>query len=106
MDMKFNKKEFEFYTSDDSCVQAYQIEGSDVWFLEIFPPNQTQESFEACEFSGSIKFYKEPIQFLPFSKPENHQWSIERYPAEWDEKLYQEFCDSLEEELNRIQIIE
>ena len=106
MDMKFNKKNFEFYMSDDSVVQAYQIEGGDVWTLEIFPKDQSEESFNAGEFDGWLKFYKEPFRLMPYSEPSNHMWNIQKYPKHWTKELKEEFFDSLEEEIKDIEIIE
>lgn len=50
--IKYNKDFFEFYMSDDSNVQAWQVEETNHWTLEIFPPNQTSESFNKAEFDG------------------------------------------------------
>lgn len=78
---KYNKDNFEFYTSDGSCVSADQIEDGNIWAVEIFPPNQSEESFEKAQYSGAINM-------------NTKDFNISEYPENWTYEQKKE-CDSL-----------
>ena len=92
----YNKDTFEFYTSDGSTVQAWQVENGNTWTLEIFPPNQTIESFEACQYSGGVTMSTVDME---------NTWYIREYPTEWTNKLYKEFCELLAEQLSDMKLV-
>ena len=96
--------EFEFYLSDGSNVYAHQIELGDVWDLEIFPPNQSKESFEAGQYSGYIKFFEQPKEVVSFSQPVFKEWSIDEYPDTWNNEIIEEFKKELREQLGRVEL--
>lgn len=77
----YNKDNFEFYTSDGSCVSADQIEYSNIWAVEIFPPEQSEESFEKAQYSGAINM-------------NTKDFNISEYPENWTYEQKKE-CDSL-----------
>lgn len=103
--IKYNKDFFEFYMSDDSNVQAWQVEETNHWTLEIFPPNQSKESFEACEFDGWLEMNNEPVQVIPYTEPTYNKFDI-NYPPNWTEELRQEFVQSLQAEINDLKLLE
>ena len=100
----FNKSEFEFYMSDGSTVQSYQIENGSVWTLEIFPKNQTRESFEKAEFIGHIVIFEKPKQIIPYCASSSFDYGI-NYPYEWNSNLKKEFYENLLCELEQVKLI-
>ena len=77
----YNKDNFEFYTSDGSCVSADQIEDGNIWAVEIFPPKQSKESFEKAQYSGAINM-------------NTKDFNIPEYPENWTHEQKKE-CDNL-----------
>lgn len=55
--MQYNRDNLEFYFNDDT-VQLYQVEDSEIWTLEIFTADQTEDEFNNAEFSGSLDMTK------------------------------------------------
>ena len=91
---KYNKDQFEFYMPDDSTVQAWQVEDSNVWTLEIFPPNQSKESFESCQYDGGITIGKE--------------WYIREYPETWtnsDKELFRKYVREEIEDIRELETV-
>ena len=93
----YNKDQFEFYTSDGSCVQAWQVESGNVWTLEIFPPNQTTESFESCQYSGGITF-------APEGNEGEDEWYMKEYPETWTAKDEEEFKAEMQNQLDMVEL--
>ena len=103
----YNKDMFEFYLSDGSCVQGWQVENGNVWTLEIFPPNQSTESFESCEYNGALVFFdvpKEPVTLG--GKPETNDWYYKEYPDTWTDRVHEKLIEQMEAEINEIKLIE
>ena len=103
--IKYNKDFFEFYMSDDSNVQAWQVEETNHWTLEIFPPNQTSESFNKAEFDGWLEINQEPVETTPYSKPTYNRFDI-NFPPNWTEELKEEFLQSLQQEINEVVVVD
>ena len=102
---KYHQDSFEVYMSDDSNVQAWQVEETNHWTLEIFPPNQTSESFNNAEFSGWLEISQEPVETIPYSKPTYNRFDI-NFPPNWTEELKEEFLQNLQQEINEVSVVD
>ena len=91
----FNKDQFEFYTSNGSCVQAWQVEQGKVWTLEVFPPNQTTESFESCQYNGSIEMSTNGTK---------SDWCIKEYPETWTSEDKEEYKTEMQNQLGMVEL--
>ena len=91
----FNKDQFEFYMEDGSTVQAWQVELGRVWTLEIFPPNQSTESFESCQYDGGIKMSTNGTE---------DEWYVKEYPETWTEKDEEEFKAEMKNQLSMVEL--
>lgn len=92
---KYNKDNIEFYLSDGSNVSAWQIEDGSVWSIEVFPQNQSSESFESGQYGGGL-------YLNDLTKPD---WNIKEYPEHWDDKLHNEFKEELLEAVKGINLV-
>ena len=91
----FSKDQFEFYMENGSTVQAWQVELGKVWTLEIFPPNQSTESFEACQYDGGITMSTNGTE---------DEWYIKEYPETWTAKDEEEFKAEMENQLSMVNL--
>ena len=102
----YNKDMFEFYLSDGSCVQGWQVEGGNVWTLEIFPPEQSTESFESCQYSGGLTLFEIPKEASTLGgKPETSDWYFQEYPDNWTDSMHKELIEQIEDEIKNIKLI-
>lgn len=79
----------DLYMTDNSVIEMYQVENGEVWTLEVFPPNQTDESFNKAEFSGWLDLI-------------HKEWELEEYPSEWNSKLIDEFNQTVREAIQDV----
>lgn len=79
----------DLYMTDNSVIEMYQVENGEIWTLEVFPPNQTEESFNKAEFSGFLHLI-------------DKEWSLEAYPPNWTTKQIDEFNQIVKETIQDI----
>lgn len=95
----YNKDMFEFYLSDDTNVQAWQVENGEVWTLELFPANQSEESFERGQYDGVLTFHHTEDGKVVYD------WNIVEYPENWNDQLQEELKQGIENEINDIKLL-
>lgn len=60
----------DLYMNNNAMVDVWQVENGLAWTLEVFPENQSDESFNSGEFSGAIDMVTK-------------EWTLDKYPDDW-----------------------